>query len=71
MLPFHIGQSWGVNESTAYRIMRKVEDILCKSKAFTLPGKKKLAASNNQLKVVVIDSQTLQLNDLKTTKTIL
>ncbi len=25
---FHIGQSWGVNESTAYRIIRKIEDIL-------------------------------------------
>jgi len=26
---FHIGQSWGVNESTAYRIIRKIEDMLC------------------------------------------
>ncbi|MDZ8262664.1 transposase family protein [Nostoc sp. ChiQUE01b] len=25
---FHIGQSWGVNESTAYRIIRKIEDTL-------------------------------------------
>ncbi len=25
---FHIGQSWGVNESTVYRIIRKIEDIL-------------------------------------------
>ncbi|GAX45946.1 transposase [Tolypothrix sp. NIES-4075] len=37
---FHIGQSWGVNESTAYRIIRKIEDTLTKSRAFTLPGKK-------------------------------
>jgi Helix-turn-helix of DDE superfamily endonuclease len=25
---FHIGQSWGVNESTAYRIIRRIEDTL-------------------------------------------
>ena len=52
---FHIGQSWGVNESTAYRIIRKIEDTLVKSRAFTLPGKKKLASSNYQLEVVVVD----------------
>jgi hypothetical protein len=52
---FHIGQSWGVNESTAYRIIRKIEDTLAKSRAFTLPGKKKLATSKHQLEVVVVD----------------
>nr|WP_322681670.1 transposase family protein [Nostoc sp. DedQUE03]MDZ7977165.1 transposase family protein [Nostoc sp. DedQUE03] len=52
---FHIGQSWGVNESTVYRIIRKIEDKLSKSKAFTLPGKKKLTSSNYQLEVVVVD----------------
>ena len=52
---FHIGQSWGVNESTAYRIIQKIEDTLTKSRTFTLPGKKKLASSNHQLKVVVVD----------------
>ncbi len=29
---FHIGQSWGLNESTAYRIITKIENILIKSK---------------------------------------
>lgn len=52
---FHIGQSWGVNESTAYRIIRKVEDILSNSRTFTLPGKKKLQTSDSQIKVVVVD----------------
>lgn len=32
---FHIGQSWGVDESTAYRIIRKVEDTLIQSKAWS------------------------------------
>lgn len=52
---FHIGQTWAVNESTAYRIIRKIEDALTKSRAFTLPGKKKLANSNSQLQVVIVD----------------
>jgi len=52
---FHIGQSWGVNESTAYRIIRKIEDGLTESRAFTLPGKKKLCNNESQIKVVVVD----------------
>ena len=52
---FHIGQSWGVNESTAYRIIRKMEDALVISRAFTLPGKKKLQTSDYQIEVVVVD----------------
>jgi len=52
---FHIGQAWGVNESTAYRIIRRIEDILVSSRAFTLPGKKQLQKSDYQLEVVVVD----------------
>jgi hypothetical protein len=52
---FHIGQSWGVNESTAYRIIRKIEDILVASKAFSFPGKKKLSSYDYQVEVVVVD----------------
>lgn len=52
---FHIGQSWGVNESTAYRIIRKIEDTLTKSRTFTLPGKKSLAYSDYQVQVVIVD----------------
>lgn len=52
---FHIGQSWGVNESTAYRIIRKTEDTLIASRAFTLPGKKKLKTAEGSSNVVVVD----------------
>jgi Helix-turn-helix of DDE superfamily endonuclease len=59
---FHIAQSWGVNvsgrrsrESTAYRIIRRVEEELTDSKVFSLPGKKSLLASNTALEVVVVD----------------
>ena len=52
---YHIGQSWGVNESTAYRIIRKIEDTLTKSRTFTLPGKKRLTNSDYQVQVVIVD----------------
>lgn len=52
---FHIGQSWGVNESTAYRIIRRIENTLITSRAFSLPGKKKLQISDYRVEVVVVD----------------
>jgi hypothetical protein len=52
---FHIGQSWGVTESTACRIIRKVEKILSQARVFTLPGKKHLYQTDSAIDVVVID----------------
>lgn len=52
---FHIAQSWGVNESTAYRLIRKVEDYLMISGVFSLPGKKKLLEAEHEIEVVVVD----------------
>jgi hypothetical protein len=52
---FHIGQSWGVTESTACRIIRKVEKILSQARVFTLPGKKRLYQTDSAIDVVVID----------------
>lgn len=52
---FHVGQSWGVNESTAYRIIRAVEDTLIQSGCFTLPGKKHLHAAEHEIEVIVVD----------------
>ncbi|MBE5232276.1 MAG: IS5 family transposase, partial [Microcystis aeruginosa PMC 728.11] len=52
---FHRGNSWGINESTAYIIVRKVENILIKSGLFNLPGKKALLESNSEIEVIVVD----------------
>lgn len=52
---FHIAQTWGVYESTAYRIIRTVEDTLIRSRKFSLPGKKKLLESDHAIEVVVVD----------------
>lgn len=53
---FHIGQTYGKSESQAYRIIKWCEDTLAKSKAFRLPGRKAVAASERQFDVILIDA---------------
>ncbi len=52
---FHIARRWDIHESSVWRTMRRVEDILTKSKAFTLPGKKKLQLSDHEIEFIVVD----------------
>jgi hypothetical protein len=52
---FHIATSWGIYESTAYRIIRTVEDTLIRSGEFRLPGKKKLLEPEHEIEIVVVD----------------
>jgi Helix-turn-helix of DDE superfamily endonuclease len=52
---FHLGKSWGVAESNAYRTVRRIEDILIKSGCFNLPGKKKLVSNPEGINTIVID----------------
>jgi hypothetical protein len=52
---FHISVTYGISEAQCWRIVRKMEDILIKSKLFHLPGKKQLAQSGTSWEVVVID----------------
>ncbi len=52
---FHLGATWGINESTAYRIIKKVEDILIQAPELRLPGKKRLIQEDYPLETVVID----------------
>ena len=52
---FHLGATWGVNESTAYRIVQKIENILIQAPQLRLPGKKRLIQDDFQLETVVID----------------
>jgi len=52
---FHIGQSYGVSESTAFKYIRWIEDTLIKSKEFSLPGRKALLKSDMEFEVVMID----------------
>ena len=52
---FHIGKSWGLDESNVYRTIKKIENSLIQEKDFRLPGKKELLKENNNLTTVVID----------------
>jgi hypothetical protein len=68
---FHIAQSWGVDESTAYRTIRSVEETLIGSGRFALPGQKKLYASEHELEVLVVDVTETPVERPKKTATIL
>jgi len=52
---FHLARSGGIHESSNWRIIRRVEDVLTKSKAFTLPGKKKLQVADHEIEFIVVD----------------
>lgn len=53
---FHIAESYGLSESSAWRICRWVENVLIKDKRFALPGKKALLKSAVEIEVVLIDA---------------
>ena len=53
---FHIAQSYGVSEATVCRTIRKVEDVLVRSKKFRLPGKKTLQPSDTVFEVILVDA---------------
>jgi len=53
---FHIGLTYGVSEATVCRTIKKVENVLIKSKQFHLPGKKALQPSDTVIEIVLIDA---------------
>jgi hypothetical protein len=53
---FRLGQHYGVSESYAFKVHRRVEDTLVKDKRFALPGKKMLLRSDMEFEVVLIDA---------------
>ena len=52
---FHLGQSYGLSESQANKIVRWIEDVLIQDKRFSLPGKKALTKSDVEFEVVLVD----------------
>ncbi len=52
---FHLATSWGLHESNVCRVIRRVEDILTKSRAFKLPGKKKVQLAGHEIEFIVVD----------------
>ncbi len=51
----HIAASYGIAESRAFANIRLVENILIKSKEFSLPGKKALLKSDFEFETILID----------------
>ena len=53
---FHIGQSYGISESSAYKAVKWIEDTLIKHPDFALPGRKALLKSDMNYEIVLIDA---------------
>ena len=65
---FHISQSYGVSESTAYKTVRWIEDTLIKHSDFALPGRKALLKSDVDYDVVLIDATETPIERPKKSK---
>jgi hypothetical protein len=53
---FHIGETYGMHESNVGKNIRRIEKILKKCKKFSLPGKERLAGTNHQYEVILVDA---------------
>ena len=53
---FHIGASYGISESSAYKCVKWVEDTLIKHPDFHLPGHKALQKSDVEYEVILVDA---------------
>lgn len=51
----HIGETYGVSESTVCCTVKSVENVLIKDKRFHLPGKKVLCQSATVFEVTMVD----------------
>jgi len=52
----HVAASYGVSESSIFRIIKWVEDTLIKDGTFSLPGRKALLKSDMEYEIVLIDA---------------
>ncbi|KJV56961.1 DDE superendonuclease family protein [Orientia tsutsugamushi str. Kato PP] len=68
---FHIGQNYGISESSAYKAVKWVEYPLVKHTNFALPGRKALMKSNMNYEVVLIDATESPIERHKKTKILL
>lgn len=67
---FHTAMSYGIHESSASRIITKIENILIKSKKFHLP-KKLPQGQGVDWEVIVVDATEMTIERPKKTKEIL
>lgn len=67
---FHISQSYGVSESSAYKTIKWVEDTLIKHPDFSLPGRKALLKSDVEYDVILVDATETPIERPKKNKSI-
>ena len=65
---FHIAQSYDVAESVCYENIKDIENILIKSKEFSLPKRKDLVMSDNEIEIVLVDATESPIERPKRTK---
>lgn len=65
---FHVSQSYGVSESTAYDTIKWIEDTLIKHPDFALPGRKALVKKDVTYEVVLIDATETPIERPKKSK---
>ena len=65
---FHLAASYGIHESSANRMITQVENVLIKSKAFSLP--KRLEVGEGEWTVVLIDATETPVERPKKNKNI-
>ena len=65
---FHIGQSYGLSESNAYKGTKWVEGSLIKDGAFSLPGRKALLKGDAEYEIVLVDATETPVERPKKTK---
>ncbi len=64
---FQIGVNYGVSESSAYKHIIWVENILIKSKEFSLPGKRARYGSDIEITLIDVTESPIQRPKKKTT----
>ena len=67
---FHIANSYGVSESSAYKTVKWVEGTLIKHPDFALPGRKALVKSDIEYDIVLIDATETPIERPKKNKNI-
>jgi hypothetical protein len=65
---FSIAKELGVHESTVARIVTKTEEILIKSRVFSLPGKKRIRDEKGRYTTIIVDATEQKIERPKDSK---
>jgi Helix-turn-helix of DDE superfamily endonuclease len=58
---FHLGNSYGLSETSCLRTCRWVENTLIRSRVFSLPGKKALLKDGASYEIILIDASEVPI----------